>query len=960
MAHRTPSPRIHRSVKFLVVFGLVVLAVALSPPTLPASHAQGGEHVHGNAAPAADLSLESQVFDYRSFSPSMTITLRNNPVPGRPPTVVRDIVVRVTSVCPCTVDQDVRVVGFTTLENGYESKGFGSSSLLDLGTFDSRAGLWRIPALAPSAEAEITFNPWQANHVSSGMDAPLHLHAEIIAPVDPPGYRANNETEAWYVKVANFSGHRFALGDAGVLARVTDRAPKPGTRTTFEVTAKRHDMPLPHASIRTGSVSRGVWNVQVKIDVSPGLSIDSTLQAPEGTSFDPVTGIWQLGTTDSIPAEQTLQVPVNVTSDDVPLVQRCLTATVTHALPSFTQENDVATVCLGQGPRVVLNSGSSSGSALWSLHDCVGAAARQSAVNAGACGGEDEVKVLAKLERSRLFRTTSLEGGLYGRLGGLDGATVYLEPETVIVQVPTPDGRLRMLSNSFENRGVLWQTRRYSLQTSIDFNFQPGLGVRWSRAGFDPVIADWMNMQSTFSVAGLDGGDPPGRVKVRWDDRDADVFVDLNPTTQPRYTHLRPFNLTHNSAEREPRIFYVEFESLGTYVVKYDLVANRQDTSDNPSSYSDSGNEYVFHVGPISELGVRDGGASPLAGSGQQAYTVLAINDGPDTAPDAEVTLRGVPRGAEVVVTDGVYRETTCGDGVCDAVWDLGEMPASASRLLEGRTEFATLTLIAGAGAPASITATITNTEDYSVCLDGFDEVTPTPGSEAACVAAGGVWHSTVYYDYNKDNDTAIVIVGRSGTGDGAPGAPSARAQLYTLPPIGLVRWDPVDSVNGHPVSHYQVWHTGAGCEPPDRDDTPATVRGTVFVDYGIDVTERVCYYVRAVNDLGGVGYWSPRAEAFDPTQVTPKLSVRGQPAVSEGTTAYFTVSAFPSPPAGDDLTVYYTVSQQGDFLAPGESGRKQVTLDDRGEVRVAVQTQNDQLEETNGSVIVTLNDGSG
>ncbi len=965
MENRTPTPKIPRPLMFMIVFGMAVLAVALtaSPAHSNTAPAQGDivPAADLSLAPAADLSIERQLFHPSSHIPFLTITVRNNPVSGRPPTVVRDIVVRVTSVCPCTVDSG-SVVGFTTLDNGYQNERFGSASLPTLGKFDSRTGLWTIPVLAPSGEAEITFNPSIVNRTPPGIESPVRFHAEIIAPLDPPDYRANNQTEAWYVKRDRYF-HRFALGDAGVLVRVTDREPAKGTQTTFEVTAKLHDMPLPHASIHTNSVSRGVWNMQVKIDVTPGLSIDPMVQAPAGTSFDPDTSIWQLGTTETIPAEQTLQIPVNVTSDDTPLVQRCLTATVVHAVPSFTrdtsytQENDIATVCLGQERRVVLNSGWSPLSALWSLHDCVGATARQSVTNAGACGNEDEVKVLAKIERSRMFQTTTIEGGLYGQLGGIDQPTVYLEPESVIVQVPVPDGRFRRASNSFEQGGVLWQTWRWSRQTEVDFNFQPGLVVRWSRAGFDPVIADWMNLQSTFSVAGLDGGDPPGRVKVRRDDRDANVFVDLNPTTQPPYTHQQSYPLTFT--EREPWNLFVQFERLGTYVVTHGLVANRQNTSDNPNSYSDTGNEYVFHVGPISELGVRDGGASPLAGTGQQAYTVLAVNNGPDTAPDATVTLSGVPQGAEAVFTDGSYRETSCGNGVCDAVWDLGEIPPSASRLLEGRTEFATLTLIAGAGAPAPITATIANTEDYSVCLDGADEVTPTPTSETGCHAAGGDWHSIDYFDYLDDNDS-VTIAGRSGTGPDAPGRPVVGAQLYTLPPIGLVRWDPVEVVNLHPVSHYQVWAAGAGCEPPDQDDTPAVVEGTVFVDYGIDVTERVCYYVRAVNNLGGVGYWSPRAEAFDPTGVTPKLSVRGQPAVGEGATVYFTVSAFPAPAVGDPLTVHYTVSQQGDFLAAGESGRKQVTLDNRGEARIGVQTQNDQLEETNGSVIVTLNDGTG
>ena len=896
--------------------------------------------------------------------PYVTITLRNDPVPGRPPTAVRDIVVRITSVCPCIVEHDlpvpgrVSVVGFTTLENGYESKGFGRSFTPTLGKFDTGTGLWRIPVLAPSAEAEIGFYPRSVSgfYAPRGRDVPHRVHAEIVSPVDPPGYRANNETEAWYVKIENRVWSGLALADAGVLARVANPAPDPGTQTTFEVTVKRHILPDPEGSITgRGRPQYGVWGVQVRVGVSPGLSIASTVEAPPGTSFDPDTGIWQLGSTESIPSEQTLEVPVVVASDAVPLVQRCLTATVVHALPSFmlepytfTQENDVATVCLGEGPRVVLNSGSHPESVLWSLHDCVGSTAQRDFANRDACDGESGVKVLAKLQRRLIESPSLLEGSLYGRLGGFDKPTVFLEPESVVVQVRDPDGRVSdFRSESVAPRGVSWQTGR---DGSFNANVAQGLGVQWYRQGFNRSISSWDGLEPVVTVSGLDGAPAPGRVKIRKEDSSGTVEFDPNPSDQVTY------DLTGNNSDRmsRPEKLFVEFETLGTYVVNYKLVADHRFFSD----FSDSG-DYVFHVGPVSELGVRDGGVSGLVGRGRRAFTVLAINDGPDAAGGVEVVLSGVPEGAEAVLTDGVYRETGCVGGVCEGVWDLGGLPVSGSRPLEGRSEFATLTLIPSGRAPASITATIAHTEPYSVCLNRASEVTPTVETEAACDAAGGEWHSTDYYDYVEGNDS-VNVAGRFGTGAGVVGRPVVRAQLYTLPPIGLVSWDRVDVVNDQPVSHYQVWRTGAGCEPPGADVSPVVVRGMVLVDSGVDVTGRVCYFVRAVNVLGGAGYWSEGVLASSGRLVEPRLSVRGEPAVGEGSTVYFTVRAFPTPATGDPLTVFYTVSQQGDFLAAGESGRKQVILGHRGETLVFVQTDDDLVDEADGSVTVTLIDGAG
>ncbi len=888
--------------------------------------------------------------------------MRNDPVPGRPPTAVRDIVVRITSVCPCVIDYDVprpgirKVVGFTTLENGYESKGFGGHFTPTLGKFDAGAGLWRIPVLAPSAEAKIAIIPRNINAVFAPPErhAPVRVHAEIISSLDPPGYRANNETEAWFALLPRLVHHGIALGDAGVSARVADRAPEPGTQTTFEVTVKSYRLPDPDGVGRRTRTVDDVWNVQVRVEVSPGLSLAPVVEAPPGTSFDPDTSVWQLGATESIPVKQTLEVPVNVTNlplDAVPLGQRCLTATVVHALPyftlepvTFTQDNDVATVCLGEGPRVVLNSGSTPTSVLWSLHDCASSLARRDFANLDACDGQDEVKVLARLERRLFHRASSLEGGLFGRLGGFDKPTVFLEPESVVVQVRDPDGRVR--SNSFARRGVSWQTGR---DGSSDANVAQGLGVQWSRQGFNGRISAWESLDPVVTVSGLDGAPAPGRVKVRKEDFSGTVVFDPNPSDSVSYA-LRS---TSNRMSLPEKLF-VEFETLGTYVVNYKLVADRRIGSD----LSDSG-DYVFHVGPVSELGVRDGGASGLVGRGRRAFTVLAVNDGPDTAGDAEVRLSGVPEGAEAVLTDGVYRETGCVGGVCEGVWDLGELPVSGSRPLEGRSEFATLTLIPSGRAPASITATIAHTEPYSVCLNRASEVTPTVETEADCVSAGGEWHSTDYFDYVEGNDS-VNVAGRFGTGAGVVGRPVVRAQLYTLPPIGLVSWDRVAVVNDQPVSHYQVWRTGAGCEPPGADVSPVVVRGGVLVDSGVDVTGRVCYFVRAVNVLGGVGYWSEGVLASSGRLVEPRLSVRGEPAVGEGSTVYFTVRAFPTPATGDPLTVFYTVSQQGDFLAAGESGRKQVILGHGGETLVFVQTDDDLVDEADGSVTVTLIDGAG
>ena len=56
---------------------------------------------------------------------------------------------------------------------------------------------------------------------------------------------------------------------------------------------------------------------------------------------------------------------------------------------------------------------------------------------------------------------------------------------------------------------------------------------------------------------------------------------------------------------------------------------------------------YTVHVGPIAELEVRDGGPG-LPPSGSRAFSIVAVNHGPDNAPAARVTLiKGLPRGRQ-------------------------------------------------------------------------------------------------------------------------------------------------------------------------------------------------------------------------------------------------------------------------------------------------------------------------
>ncbi|MDE2802248.1 MAG: hypothetical protein OXK21_05155 [Chloroflexota bacterium] len=366
-------------------------------------------------------------------------------------------------------------------------------------------------------------------------------------------------------------------------------------------------------------------------------------------------------------------------------------------------------------------------------------------------------------------------------------------------------------------------------------------------------------------------------------------------------------------------------------------------------------------MGPIAELAVRDAGVrSPLAAAGQTAYTIEAANNGPDEAPAVEVKLSNVPDGVEAIVSgntrredgedvsgsDGTYAQGDCVDGLCEATWTIGSIPVSSPRAASGRLPFPTLTLIAPDGVPTpDIEATIANTRNYTVTIDG-------------------TVHSTPYFDHIDWNNTDT-IAALPGTGEGAPGTPQdLQAQIYTVPlTAALVWWTEVESVNGFPVSGYEVFieqpENGA-CQAPSTDQKGERLAGTTYVDRRAKEGELTCYYVRAVNTHKVPGYWSGPVMATGDSPGQPRLSVQGGDPVDEGDGAQFTVSASPAPAAGDSLTFGYTVIQRGDYVADGELGQKHATIGNSGRATITVPTVGNDTDDADGEIFVTLNNGEG
>ena len=94
-----------------------------------------------------------------------------------------------------------------------------------------------------------------------------------------------------------------------------------------------------------------------------------------------------------------------------------------------------------------------------------------------------------------------------------------------------------------------------------------------------------------------------------------------------------------------------------------------------------------------------------------------------------------------------------------------------------------------------------------------------------------------------------------------------------------------------------------------------------------------------------------------DRVTATPELTITGGSAVTEGGDASFVIASNPAP--NSSITVAYTVSQRGAFLASGQLGGKTRSVS-AASTTVAISTEDDNLDEANGSVTVTLDNGNG
>ncbi len=96
------------------------------------------------------------------------------------------------------------------------------------------------------------------------------------------------------------------------------------------------------------------------------------------------------------------------------------------------------------------------------------------------------------------------------------------------------------------------------------------------------------------------------------------------------------------------------------------------------------------------------------------------------------------------------------------------------------------------------------------------------------------------------------------------------------------------------------------------------------------------------------------------PPPPTPEVTITGGNAITEGGNARFTLTATPAPSSSLDVEVSVADDDASDFLASGNEVSRTVAIPTTGTVSFTVATENDAVDEANGSVSATVNSGSG
>ncbi|MCY4134312.1 MAG: hypothetical protein OXG30_05300, partial [bacterium] len=353
--------------------------------------------------------------------------------------------------------------------------------------------------------------------------------------------------------------------------------------------------------------------------------------------------------------------------------------------------------------------------------------------------------------------------------------------------------------------------------------------------------------------------------------------------------------------------------------------------------------------------------------TGSAAHTVATAGDEVDEA-DGSVT---------VAVSAGTGYTVSAAKGAAsvDVSDDDDPAPAAAPEIAvaagpaiaEGQSAVFTVTATPAPEAPLTVSVAVIQSGDLGAAAGPATVVIPTTGSAAHTVATAG--------DSTDEPDGSITLTLRAGSGYAvSPGRPAATVAVSDddpppPPPKPTCRTSDAALLAEVLAKAGDPWN-GAR---PDLVDTFGRAHATMLGADTYTTADLKARPDRQTPNWQGAGpnaLWQDIYAELDrlqacraktpqtppPPAVVPQVSVTAGPAIAEGQTAAFTITASPPPPA--PLSVVVTVTQAGDYGAA--LGAQTVVIPTGGTTAFSVATAGDGADEPDGSVTLTLNAGSG
>ena len=763
---------------------------------------------------------------------------------------------------------------------------------------------WRLPAVPPGTSYRAAVG--KGGNPGQGLQRVARNTVTMEQRV--PGAETalcRTEREFWTLRAGNALTMFTSAYSIGELS-VDNLYPAPGGNVNFKVVGDSQRSISASVKVRHTSglefQTEGTPPTNKAPTIAPAPTSPRTLALAEWRNYDAARGVGEfyIGNEGVTKAAERTEISITLPlklKQGVKADGQCVTATIT-AMPKYANPNapgenyddpadNTQTLCLGKPPAAELPVLLTEGLAeLLTLHGCVGKTTYP-------CDSTDTVEQVVG------GKAAAVNAGLPYQ---------YFQPEDVVVQIPDPAGR----NKPTDETGIFWWSGSDQPSSGTYHPGKlPGVTVRTyfecltdkdpnNSPSDDPEYKGWK-----FSIADITDSSPgqgntidhtPGAMIigsiVRANDRTR-TYADVDAMHGNRRTEVE--FATYKLCTRSIHLV-VEFDQLGTY--KADLTQQTKYQDATPAYSGDTG-RYTFHVGPVAELSVSDGGDVPALASGQRAYTLDLANHGPDPSVAAKVAVQ-LPAGATGVTTVpanlGTFHAAGTTAGVAHGpywIWDAGKLLQSDFSRGAGRPQGRVVSLIVtGVTSGATATATVSNgngscsvssttlthviretdckavtgatwtaANPYTVCIDTNHlrllDVTPKPADKATCEATtGNKWYAGTVLDHRPGNNTAT-LTARTAAGAGLSGAASSRS----LPTVAL-NWPAAAG-----AAEYRVFRSTDGTVGSYRQIKRVDDETLTYTDENVAASTTYYYQVEAL-------YSNKRLADIYATSATATLTV--------------------------------------------------------------------------------------